>query len=143
MNALRALDQIPATTLVAHSRWYRSAPLGVTAQPDFINGVAALDTTLAPLPLLDHLLEIERRAGRQRLLPGGPRTLDLDLLLYGRMQLAHERLALPHPRMHIRAFVLLPLLELDRGVQIPGASSALAYLAGTHGQVVEVLDEPC
>jgi len=108
------LEQLRHTTGIRHcvaSHFYRTAPVDATG-PDYINAVAALDTTLAPLDLLDVLQALENQHGRQRPYQNAPRTLDLDLLLYGNTTLDTARLTLPHPRMHQRAFVLAPLSEL-------------------------------
>ena len=112
-TALRSLDQIPDTRLVKNSLFYRSAPLGPSDQPDFINAVALLDSDLAPGQLLAWLQSIENSQGRVR--NGqrwGPRTLDLDLLLYGRHVIDEADLKVPHPGIRYRNFVLVPLLEL-------------------------------
>jgi 2-amino-4-hydroxy-6-hydroxymethyldihydropteridine diphosphokinase len=132
--ALAALSQLPETQLAARSSLYRSAPVGDAAQPDFVNAVARVETGLAPETLLDALQEIERAFGRERPFPGAPRTLDLDLLLYGSRRIATARLSVPHPCMHQRAFVLLPLLELDAGIDIPGRGAARACLPAVSGQ---------
>lgn len=129
LRALAQLEALPDTRLVARSRPYRSLPLGPADQPDYVNAVAALETTLAPLELLDHLQEIERGQGRVR---GperwGPRNLDLDLLLYGNCVLTTERLTLPHPGLSNRNFVLYPLAEIAPSLEIPG-----------HGPLTELL----
>ncbi len=100
--------------LTAQSSYYQTAPVGYSDQPTFLNAAATLETDLTPEDLLDHLLEIERSFGRDRThgIPNGPRTLDLDLLLYGDSILDTENLQLPHPRMAERSFVLLPLAEI-------------------------------
>ena len=113
---------------------YRSSPLGYLEQPDFLNAVVQLDTGLPPEALLDRLQEIENRHGRERPFAGAPRTLDLDLLLYGDSVQATPRLTLPHPRMHERAFVLEPLLEIAPEAAIPGRGTASELLAGCAGQ---------
>jgi len=127
--AFEALGSLPGTRRVRHSALYRTAPWGVTDQPDFINAVAELDTVLEPMALMRALLRIEARAGRTR--EGrrwGPRTLDLDLLLYGDLQLDVPGLTVPHPRIAERAFVLLPLAELDATAVIPGQGRVDALL---------------
>ena len=106
-----ALAALPGTTLAAVSSWWRTAPVDAVG-PDFFNGVAALDTTLAPQQLLEALQAIELRHGRTRAHRNAPRTLDLDLLLYGDERLSSDRLTVPHPRIAERAFVLAPLLEV-------------------------------
>lgn len=136
-QALGELDGIPGTRVVKRSSLYRSAPVGYAAQPEFVNAVAALDTTLDPEALLGELQAIEARHGRSRSLPNAPRSLDLDLLLYGEAAQRSARLTLPHPRMHERAFVLKPLVELDPGIAIPGRGRALDLLAACAGQRVE------
>ena len=120
---LAALDD---SDLLGLSRLYRTPAWGVEAQPDFINAVAGLRTSLAPLDLLARLLDIEREYGRDRTREQrwGPRTLDLDLLLYGDCVLDVAGLQLPHPRLHERAFALVPLLDLDAEVWIPGQGRA-------------------
>ncbi|MCK6383085.1 MAG: 2-amino-4-hydroxy-6-hydroxymethyldihydropteridine diphosphokinase [Rhodocyclaceae bacterium] len=126
--AFAALHGLPQTRLAAASSFYRSAPIGLKNQPDFINAVAALDTTLDAEALLDALFDIEARFGRRRDFHHAPRTLDLDLLLHGAETRASARLSLPHPRLHERAFVLLPLLELDAGIVIPGRGPAAVLM---------------
>ena len=135
--AFAALSQMPESRLAERSSLYRSAPVGVDAQPDFFNAVARVETALPPEALLDALHAIERSHGRARPFPGAARSLDLDLLLYGSQRIATARLTVPHPRMHERAFVLLPLLELDPGAQIPGRGAARDCLGGASGQRVE------
>ncbi|MEJ2059047.1 MAG: 2-amino-4-hydroxy-6-hydroxymethyldihydropteridine diphosphokinase [Gammaproteobacteria bacterium] len=120
LRALEELDELPETRRVKASGLYRNPPMGPQDQPDYVNAVARLETALTPLALLDALLAIEQAHGRIRALHWGPRTLDLDLLLYGDQVLDHERLRLPHPGLHERAFVLYPLLEIDPGLEIPG-----------------------
>ena len=110
-RALLALKQLPETTLLRSSRFYRSAPLQASG-PEFINAVAQLQTELSPLALLHALQTIEQAAGRQRPYHHAPRTLDLDLLFHGDTVLQTPELTLPHPRWRERAFVLLPLAEL-------------------------------
>lgn len=141
--AIEELDGIPDTHLLRASSLYRTAAWGVEAQPDFINAVALVETTLPPRVLLDALLEIERRHGRDRSRETrwGPRTLDLDLLLHGDAVLDEDGLTLPHPQMHRRAFVLRPLLDVWPQACIPGvgaASEALAQLAC--GGIERILD---
>nr|WP_153012691.1 2-amino-4-hydroxy-6-hydroxymethyldihydropteridine diphosphokinase [Pseudacidovorax intermedius] len=130
--ALAALDRLPQTRRVACSSLYRSAPVDAGG-PDFINAVAALDTALAPLALLDELQRLELAAGRERPYRNAPRTLDLDLLLYGEARIDAPRLTVPHPRLHERAFVLLPLAEIA-----PERVDA-AWLAAVAGQAIERL----
>jgi len=126
--AFGALANLPESRVVRCSSLYRTAPIGNIKQPEFINAVAKLETTLAPESLLDALLEIETRFGRQRAEKNGPRTLDLDLLLYNDHELSLPRLTLPHPRLHLRAFVLHPLAEIAAEIVIPGRGNIAAWL---------------
>jgi 2-amino-4-hydroxy-6-hydroxymethyldihydropteridine diphosphokinase len=112
MSAFDELDKLPHTRVVKKSSLYRSAPVGYAAQPEFVNAVAQLETALPAERLLAELQHIEARHGRKRSFPNAPRTLDLDLLLFGDAKLAGPALTVPHPRMHERAFVLEPLLEI-------------------------------
>lgn len=118
-RALQQLHAHPAIDVLGCSRLYRSAPVGPADQPDYANAAALLNTTLAPLDLLDVLQALERAAGRQRLLHWGPRTLDLDLLLFDDQVIAEPRLQVPHPEMTRRAFVLTPLAELIPDWRLP------------------------
>lgn len=115
-----ALAALPGTRLLARSSLYRSAPVGYADQPDFINAVAMIETALAPHALLDALLEIERAHGRVREFPNAPRTLDLDIVLYGDVVLQEPGLTIPHARMLERAFVMTPLAEIAPDVVVPG-----------------------
>jgi 2-amino-4-hydroxy-6-hydroxymethyldihydropteridine diphosphokinase len=131
----RALDEmatIRRTQLQAQSSLYRSAPLGYAAQPDFVNAVAALETALPAGELLKELQAIEKHHGRERSFANAPRTLDLDLLLFGNERIAAQDLVVPHPRMHERAFVLRPLLEIA-----PGLEAYKPFLEACAGQNVE------
>lgn len=121
---LREIGALPDTTLVRNSSLYRSAPVGYRDQPHFINAVAEVRTSLSPRALLDELLAIERRHGRVRQFPNSPRTLDLDVVLYGDQVVREPGLAIPHPRMHERAFVVVPLLEIAPEVVVPGHGAA-------------------
>ena len=112
LRAFKALEALPHTRLVKKSSLYRSAPVGYATQPDFVNAVAQLETGLPAERLLAELQAIELRHGRSRSFANAPRTLDLDLLLYGAAQLKTATLQVPHPRMRERAFVLKPLLEI-------------------------------
>ncbi len=137
--ALEALTQLPESRLLRASSLYRTAPVGIHGQPDFINAVAALETSLAPQALLAALFVIEERFGRRRDYRHAPRTLDLDLLLYGEETLDTPELQLPHPRMHLRAFVLAPLLEIAPDCPIPGRGTAAAWLPAVRMQPIEKL----
>ena len=137
LQAMAELDSIPRTRVQKRSSLFRTAPLGYAAQPDFINAVAELDTELPAEALLAALQAIEARHARTRSFPNAPRTLDLDLLLYGDAQRVSEPLTLPHPRMHERAFVLAPLLEIAPAASIPGVGSARECLSRCGSQPVE------
>jgi 2-amino-4-hydroxy-6-hydroxymethyldihydropteridine diphosphokinase len=119
-QALVQLDSIPGTRVTARSSLYRTTPVGLLEQPDFINAAASVQTTLKPQALLSALLAIENRQGRRRTIRNAPRTLDLDLLLYGEQVFDQEGLTLPHPRLHERAFVLAPLAEIAPAAIVPG-----------------------
>lgn len=138
--ALQALDALPQTQLRAVSSGWRSAPVDAGG-PDFLNAVACLETALSPLDLLDALQAIEQRHGRERPYHHAPRTLDLDLLLMEGQVLSHARLSLPHPRLHQRAFVLRPLLELEPGLSLPGIGPLEAHLPAVIDQRLH-LDGP-
>jgi len=140
-RALDELESIPQSQLVASSGLYRSAPLGPRDQPDYINAVAAIDTRLDAKTLLHHLQAIERQHGRVR--DGerwGPRTLDLDLLLYGDEISRDDELTLPHPGAHERVFVLAPLCAIAPDAQIPGKGGVVELLKACRSQSIEVVD---
>jgi len=121
--AIRAFDVLPSTRVVRASQLYRTPAWGREDQPDFVNAAAAIETALAPRALLEALLGIERACGRERNADGerwGPRTLDLDLLLYGGERIDEPGLHVPHPHLHERAFVLVPLCEIAPEAVIPG-----------------------
>src|SRR5436305_12745168 len=130
--ALAALDADPGVVVVAVSELIETEPVGLVDQPRFLNGAVALDTILEPRALLELLLAVERRFGRERegVPPQGPRTLDLDLLLYGEARIEEPGLRIPHPRLHVRAFVLGPLAELDPSLEVPGKGDIQTLLAG-------------
>ena len=132
-DAVAALEAQEGIEVVAVSTLRETEPVGVGEQPLFLNGAVALDTTLAAGDLLERLLAVEQRFGRVRI-PGehGPRTLDLDLLLYGEEEIDVPGLALPHPRLHERRFVLEPLAELDPGLVVPGRGTVESLLRGVH-----------
>ena len=133
--AFAALGDLPQTRVAATSALDRTAPVGITAQPDFINAAARVETELSPLALLDALLDIEQQFGRVRLLQNGPRTLDLDVLLYENQVIDTPRLILPHPRMHLRAFVLFPLADVaPADLPLPGRGTLAAWLPAVVNQ---------
>lgn len=127
-SALKAIENLPQTRLLAVSAFYQSKPLGPQDQPDYVNAVAKIDTALAPLSLLDELQRIENEQGRVRLRRWGERTLDLDILLYGNEIIQNERLTVPHYDMHNREFVILPLMDISADLILPNGT-ALAELA--------------
>ncbi len=123
-NAFTHLDQLRKTNLVKTSSLYVTEPLGYDAEqlktiPEFINAVAEISTDLTPLELLEEILGIENEAGRERPYANAPRILDCDLLLYDDVVMSTEKLTLPHPRMHLRSFVLLPLAEIAPKLNLP------------------------
>jgi 2-amino-4-hydroxy-6-hydroxymethyldihydropteridine diphosphokinase len=124
-RALGALADLPTTRLVRRSSLYRNPPAGYRDQPDFVNAVAQIETQLGPRELLDQVLAIEQVHGRVRAAPNGPRTLDLDILLYGDRTVHEPGLIIPHPRMHERAFVLVPLAEIAPDATLPGSGRAV------------------
>lgn len=140
-GAFDEVGALPGTRVVARSSLYRTAPVGFVDQPPFINACALVETTLAPRDLLEGLLAIERRHGRVRDIPNGPRTLDLDIVLYGDLAMHEHGLTLPHPRAHERAFVLAPLLEVWPDAVIPGRGAAAAFRESVRGQAIERLAE--
>ncbi len=140
LQAFNELDGLPQTRVVKKSSLYRTEPIGHAAQPDYINAVAQLETGLPAERLLAELKEIEARHGRERSFPNAPRTLDLDVLLFGNAVLDTPSLKLPHPRMHERAFVLKPLVEVFAEATIPGHGLATALLASCQDRKVERID---
>lgn len=134
-GALSLLAKEPGVRLLAYSGLYETEPVGYRHQPRFLNAVACLETALAPEKLLDVLLGIEQAFGRRRTIRWGPRTLDLDLLLYGERRVHSDRLIVPHPRLFERAFVLVPLLELKELLPATVLGRAMQALAacGTDG----------
>lgn len=119
-TAVKDMELMPNTKLVACSSLYKSPPMGPQDQPDYINAVIELQTELAPHQLLDCLQKIEQQHGRIRKRHWGERTLDLDILVYGQQVLKDERLTVPHPGVAERAFVIYPLAEIDKQLMIPG-----------------------
>lgn len=139
LAAFAALGRLPATRVVARSSLYRSAPLGNTEQPEFVNAVACIETDLDPRHLLDALLGIELRFGRTRPAENAPRRLDLDLLLYADQAIEEPGLTVPHPRMHLRAFVLYPLAEIAPQIEIPARGLVGGLLAACMEQRIELM----
>jgi len=136
VTLLRAADLLAAADgveVVAVAQLRETEPVGLVEQPPFLNGAVAIDTSLPPRALLDLLLEIERSLGRVRVERWGPRTIDLDLLVYGGERVDEEGLHVPHPRLHERRFALEPLAELDPELEIPGL--------GTVSELIAALDD--
>lgn len=145
-QALPALAALPETRVIKVSSFYRSPPMvdrdaapGNSDQPDYINAVAGVETALEPRELLRAMLQIEQQHGRIRQQHWGPRTLDLDLLLYGQLRIAEPDLVVPHPGLHKRAFVLYPLYEIAPGLQIPGSGALQSLLTGCDAGQLEKL----
>ncbi len=141
-SAIRELNTLTQTRLVKASSLYKTAPVGYDNQPDFINAVAEIETTLTAPAMLTALLELENSHGRERPFPNAPRVLDLDLLLYGDATIKTASLTLPHPRMHLRGFVMLPLVEIAPDVIIPniGMVSEIALVCAD--QSVKKMNHP-
>ncbi len=130
MNIVTALRRLAERmTLTAVSSVYETQPMGVVEQPDFLNGVACFVGELTPYKVLEACLEVETQGGRQRSVRWGPRTIDLDLLLYGEREINEPKLTVPHPRMSERRFVLLPLAELAPDAVIPGSRKTVRQAA--------------
>jgi len=141
-QALQQLDALPSTRLLCRSSLYRSAPMGPSDQPDYLNAVAGLNTTLSPDQLLSALLDTEQALGRRRAgRRWGPRVIDLDLLAYGDEQRESEFLRLPHPGIAQRAFVLQPWQELAPDFQVPGQGTVAELHAALESQDVEIVSE--
>lgn len=140
-SAAAALGSLAQTALVALSSVYRSAPVE-SSGADYLNAVALLRTELAAPALLAQLQRIEHEHGRERPYPNAPRTLDLDLLMYGNQRMARPELTLPHPRAHLRAFVLRPLAELAPELELAGRGRVGELLAQVADQRVEKVSMP-
>jgi 2-amino-4-hydroxy-6-hydroxymethyldihydropteridine diphosphokinase len=138
-DALLRLAALPDSALLRHSSAWSSAPIDSSGD-DYVNAVACLDTALEPTGLLAALHAIELAHGRERPYRNAPRTLDLDLLLYGDQQIDLPQLCVPHARMQLRAFVLMPLLEIAPDVVIPGVGPARDFLAGVAGQSINKIE---
>ncbi|MHB9038181.1 MAG: 2-amino-4-hydroxy-6-hydroxymethyldihydropteridine diphosphokinase [Armatimonadota bacterium] len=123
-EAIALIDAHEACAVAAVSSIYMTKPVGVIDQPDFVNLVIAIETSLDPIALLDLCNEIERKLGRERTIRWGPRVIDMDILLYEGVNISEERLTIPHPSMMERAFVLVPLAEIAPDVLLPGGITA-------------------
>jgi 2-amino-4-hydroxy-6-hydroxymethyldihydropteridine diphosphokinase len=135
LRAIERLAQLPESTFTLQSSLYLTAPIDADGD-DYVNAVVEINTELNALTLLYELQELELEFGRERPYRNAPRTLDLDLLLYGDEQICVDSLIVPHPRMTERAFVLLPLLQIDPLAEIPGKGSAQQFAAGVSKQVI-------
>jgi 2-amino-4-hydroxy-6-hydroxymethyldihydropteridine diphosphokinase len=140
-RAISRLDEIPRARLTRLSSFYETEPEGIKEQPNFVNAVAEMQTTLSPQDFFAALSAIEKAHHRVRLEKGGPRTLDLDLLIYGDVILTDPALMVPHPRMHERAFVLIPLHEISQDLYIPGRGYVKDCLVLTDGHGVRKITE--
>lgn len=139
--AFGELGRLPSTRVLASSPLYRTAPVGYLEQPAFVNACALVETALGARELLEALLAVERRHGRVREVPNGPRILDLDIVLYDDLVLHEHGLTLPHPRAHERAFVLAPLLDVWPDAIIPGHGTAASCRAAVRDQAIERLPD--
>jgi 2-amino-4-hydroxy-6-hydroxymethyldihydropteridine diphosphokinase len=139
-EALEELDTIPDSVVIDQSSLYGSKPMGAADQPDYVNAVTALDTLLSPVELLQALQKIEQRLGRER---GGEkwgaRVIDLDLLLYGKKTISTDTLTIPHPGMHERDFVIIPLAEIAGNISIPGKGQLSTLIAACENHSVKKL----
>lgn len=127
--ALKAITKLPGTQLVRCAPWYQSIAIGPGSQPRYINSVVEIDTVLKPRVLLRALQQIEQQQGRKRIVHWGPRTLDIDILLYANQTLKTRQLQIPHPRLGERNFVLYPLVDIAPELNLPDGTSLAALLA--------------
>ena len=134
-RATLALGSMPSTRMTAQSSLFRTAPIDASGD-DYVNSVVQLETTLDAITLFSHLQRIEKVFGRERPYPNAPRTLDLDLLLFGQQRIDNATLTVPHPRLTQRAFTLIPLLQLDPLLSIPGRGPAHQFVADVAGQAI-------
>lgn len=137
-RAVAGLNHLPDTRLDAQSSLFRTAPIDASGN-DYINAVVRIETRLAPLALLEELQRLEAHFGRERPFPNAPRTLDLDILLFGKQRIDDPHLIVPHPRLTQRAFALIPLLQLDPFIAIPGHGPAHGFVPQVAGQRIEKL----
>lgn len=141
-RAFAELDTLDGTRVIKHSSLYRTAPVGYDNQPDFINAVAEVETSLEPIALLRAILNLENLHGRERPFPNAPRVLDLDLLMYDETVMHTPELTLPHPRMHERGFVLFPLAEIAPDLKIADYGTATDLARQCADQGVTLLETP-
>ncbi|UOF91845.1 2-amino-4-hydroxy-6-hydroxymethyldihydropteridine diphosphokinase [Fodinisporobacter ferrooxydans] len=127
-TAVKLLDAVSGIQCISRSRIYETDPVGYLEQDQFLNAVVCVRTTRKPFELLELILQIEKQMGRERLIHWGPRTIDIDILTYGNMTLLSEQLVLPHPRLHERAFVLLPFMDLDKQWVHPNMNQSIQEL---------------
>lgn len=139
-GAVAALAATPGIRVIACSHAYRTDPVGGPQQPAYVNAVLIVQTSLAPVELLDLAQAIEQDWGRVRDIRWGPRTLDIDLISMDDLMVSEDRLTLPHPRAHERAFVLMPWLEIDPEACLPGIGPIAELVAGMDGSGVERMD---
>ena len=137
-RAIDMLGQLPGTSLTARSSLFRTAPIEADGD-DYVNAVAQIQTELTAPDLLEALFELEQQFGRARPYVNAPRTLDLDILLYGEQRIDSAALTIPHPRMTMRAFVLIPLLQIDPLLSIPGRGPAHQFVSGVSDQAITVI----
>lgn len=135
-RAIARIGELPTSSLTAQSSLFRTAPVEAGGE-DYINAVVKLETSLTASALLNHLQAIEQDFGRERPYANAPRTMDLDLLLYGQTTMKSDKLTVPHPRMTQRAFVLIPLLQIDPFIQIPGKGAAHSFVPAVAGQSIQ------
>ncbi len=139
-TALKAIAKLPGTQLVGCAPWYQSIAIGPGSQPRYINTVVAIDTVLKPRALLQALQQIERQQGRKRIVRWGPRTLDIDILLYAKQALKTQHLTIPHPRLGERNFVLYPLADIAPDLSLPDGTSLARLLANCSPEGIVRLD---
>ena len=140
IRAFQRIERLPKTKLIKTSSLYKTAPVGYTDQPDFINAVAEISTELNPLTLLTAILNIEHQAGRERPFANAPRVLDCDLLVYDDVTMSTEKLTLPHPRMFERGFVLLPLAEIAPNLTSPSGESVVKLAENYKNQGIKKIE---
>ncbi len=136
-NAMNLLGELRDTEVIGRSALYRTAPIGYTDQADFVNACVKIETRLSARQLMAELQKLEKQHGRERKIVNGPRTLDLDILLFDDLQQDEHGLTLPHPRMHERAFVLMPLLDIAPDLSIPEKGLVRDLLARCKQQEIE------
>lgn len=141
-SGIEQLDGTPAINVACCSSFYRSDPMGPQDQPRYVNAVIRIETQLSPTNLLDRLQAVEDASGRLRKERWGARTLDLDILLYDQLDLVSERLTIPHPGITLRSFVLIPLLEIDPEIVIPGLGPASEFRSSVADYGLTILEPP-